>query len=192
MAERDSTARARRAPSRADDPAVRSRLLGLQSAREGLRHAVEAVPAGARDERPGPERWSVAEILEHLGLVEGSVTRLVGRLVADAGTPELPGDVRPLDLSAVVDRGRRIETIDSARPAGTLTWREAWDELTERRRDLLRLVTSVDGIVLHRVRAPHFVFGLLDGVDWIRFVEGHEARHTAQILEISEAAPRSS
>ncbi len=188
MVERDSTARARRAPSGAGDPTVRSRLIGLQSAREGLRHAVEVVPAEAREKRPGAERWSVAEILEHLGLVEGSVTRLIGRLAANGDTADLPGEVRPLDMAALMDRSHPIQTIESALPSGALTWRQAWDELTERRKELLRLITSVDGIVLHRVRAPHFVFGLLDGVDWIRFVEGHEARHTAQILEIARDA----
>lgn len=188
MVERDSTARARRAPPGAGDPTVRSRLIGLQSAREGLRHAVEVVPAEAREKRPGAERWSVAEILEHLGLVEGSVTRLIGRLAANGDTADLPGEVSPLDMAALMDRSQRIDTIDSALPSGALTWRQAWDELTERRKELLRLITSVDGIVLHRVRAPHFVFGLLDGVDWVRFVEGHEARHTAQILEIARDA----
>jgi uncharacterized damage-inducible protein DinB len=190
VVERDSTAHAWRAPSAADDPTVRSRLIGLQSAREGLRHAVEVVPADAREQRLGEERWSVAEILEHLSLVEGSVTRLLGRLAADPGAADLPGNVISLDLAALVDRSRPIAAIDSTLPSGALTWRQAWDELTDRRRELLRLVTSVDGIVLHRVRAPHSVFGLLDGVDWIRFVEGHEARHTAQILEIARGAHR--
>lgn len=188
MVERDSTARERRPPSAADDPTVRTRLTGLQSAREALRHAVEAVPSDAREVSPEAERWSVAEILEHLSLVERSVTRLLGRLAASADTGDLPGEVSPLDLAALVDRSRPIEAVESTLPGGALTWRQAWDELTDTRRELIRLITSVEGIVLHRVRAPHSVFGLLDGVDWVRFVEGHEVRHTAQILEIARAA----
>jgi hypothetical protein len=186
--EKEATARVRGTEG-ADDPTVRTRLIGLQSAREGLRLAVEKVRADARDERPAPERWSVAEILEHLALVEGSVTRMLGRVVADPAAADLPGDVSALDLQALVDRSRPVETTESSIPTGGLTWRQAWDQLTERRAELIRVITSTEGIVLHRVRAPHFVFGLLDGVDWIRFVEGHEERHTAQILEIARSAP---
>jgi len=184
VVEKGAAARVRDSSPR-DDPTVRSRLIGLQSAREGLRHAVEAVQAEARDERPAPERWSVAEILEHLALVEGSVTRLLGRLLADTAAADLPGEVSPLDLRALMDRGRPIQATQSSIPGGGLTWRQAWDELTDRRAELIRVLTSTEGIVLHRVRAPHFAFGLLDGVDWIRFVEGHEARHAAQILQIA-------
>ncbi len=188
MVEQDATARVRQAITGAEDPTVRSRLIGLQSARESLRHAVGMVPAEARGKRPAADRWSVAEILEHLGLVEGSVTRLLGRLGADSGPTALPGGASGLDFAALVDRSRPIQATESAQPSGGLDWRQAWDELTERRKELIRLLTSTEGIVIHRVRAPHYVFGLLDGVDWVRFIEGHEVRHTAQIMEIAAAA----
>jgi hypothetical protein len=58
----------------------------LNQARAGLRAAVDAVPASIRGRRPEPERWSVAEVLEHLSLVEGLFTKRVTDAIAAAGT----------------------------------------------------------------------------------------------------------
>ncbi len=169
------------------DPTITMLFASLDSARDVLRRAVGTVAAERRGQRPAPERWSVAEILEHLHLVESAVARMLSRAVAELPAVPPLDEVSPLDRASVVDRTRRLETIDRARPTGELEWRQAWDELTETRGELVRVLTSTDAATLRRVRAPHFVFGTLDGLGWVRFVAGHEERHAAQILEISQA-----
>jgi uncharacterized damage-inducible protein DinB len=167
------------------DPTMTMLFAGLDSARDVLRRAVGAVQPERRGARPAPERWSVSEILEHLNLVERAVTHMLTRAIEDPSASASDGGAEPLNQARVLDRTRRLETIDRARPVRGLDWRQAWNELTETRRELLHLVSATDAATLRRVRAPHFVFGTLDGLDWVRFVASHEERHAAQILEMA-------
>jgi len=167
------------------DPTMTMLFAGLDAARDALRRAVGAVQPERRGERPASDRWSVSEILEHLNLVETAVTGMLAHAIEDPSSSASHEGAKPLDLAGVLDRTRRIETIDRARPARGLDWRQAWNELTETRKGLVRVVSSTDAATLRGVRAPHFVFGLLDGLDWVRFVAGHEERHAAQILEMT-------
>ena len=45
-------------------------LSRLDGARAALRGALDAIPAPLQRQRPAPDRWSAAEVLEHLTLVE--------------------------------------------------------------------------------------------------------------------------
>src|SRR5215213_1139739 len=50
-----------------------------------LRRAYDAVPLDRRTARPAPERWSAAEVVQHVMLVNRSIAKLLRRLIADAG-----------------------------------------------------------------------------------------------------------
>jgi hypothetical protein len=41
---------------------------------------------------------------------------------------------------------------------------------------------------LHGHGAPHLVFKMLDGYQWVLLLSGHSARHTAQIGEVKASA----
>ena len=47
-------------------PHLDAALSRLDESRAALRAAVEAVPAALRTRKPAQDRWSVAEVLEHL------------------------------------------------------------------------------------------------------------------------------
>ena len=42
----------------------------LDSQRAALSEAVELVPTELRDQQPGSDRWSVAQVLQHLVIIE--------------------------------------------------------------------------------------------------------------------------
>src|SRR5262245_53308617 len=70
----------------------------LDKVRSDLRAAVDEVPQVRRSERPGEGRWSVAEILEHLSLVELRFAAIIARRIAearDAGLGPEEGDRAP-------------------------------------------------------------------------------------------------
>ena len=58
-------------------PRLAELLSHLDSERDALDRVVSEVPPEARDRRPAPDSWSVAEVLDHLARVEGGVARLV-------------------------------------------------------------------------------------------------------------------
>src|SRR6201990_2589399 len=97
----------------------------IEGTRGRLLQSVEELSDEQQTFRPAPERWSVAEIVEHLSIVEGSVVRLVGSLLKKG---ESGGHVRddgahfaPVSIADAVEqtRSRRLDAPENVRPAGS-------------------------------------------------------------------------
>lgn len=158
--------------------------------RAELRAAVDSVPIALRERRPAPERWSVAEVLEHLAIVEARVTESFTKQVAAARAKGLEPDsettpvVPTLDMAFVFDRTNRLVASEASRPRGASDARTAWAALEQSRERLRAALLDADGLALGAVVMPHPVFGELNAYQMVAFVGGHEGRHTAQVREI--------
>ena len=92
-----------------------------------LRTAVDSVPAGARHVRPAGDRWSVAEVLEHLAMVESGVMKACARQLAaarDGGLAEESASTpirQTLPPEAVANRERRLIAPGNFAPTGVAT-----------------------------------------------------------------------
>ena len=161
----------------------------LDTERAALMANVSRVPEQDRDRRPSPDRWSVAEVLEHLAMVERGVAKLIARRGRQSPAPDqLPA--QPLDEERVAklrDRERRLEVPDFVRPAGTLSYADAARALEETRAGLRQAVVDADPASLDGYTYPHPVLGPITLRDWVHFVAHHEARHAAQVAEIADA-----
>jgi hypothetical protein len=159
----------------------------LDAADADLRAAYDAVPAERRAARPAPDRWSPAEIVHHLALVERRVTQRIAALVEQARALPPESDVSPvlptLGARRLVDRTRRIVAGEASTPHDTDA-DHVWDELGDARRALKDVVASGDGVALGQVSAPHPALGEINGYDWVAFVGAHEMRHAEQIREM--------
>jgi uncharacterized damage-inducible protein DinB len=47
----------------------------LEERRADLRAAVDSVPVEMRNKQPGADRWSVAQVLDHLTIIDRRVTK---------------------------------------------------------------------------------------------------------------------
>lgn len=174
-------------------PRIREITEYLEAQRRALRLAVDAVPAAVRARRPAPESWSVAEVLEHVGLVEMSVAGLFGRALAEArakgiGPEQATGPVvTTLDVAMVADRSRRIDAVESGRPRHGLDADAALARLDHLRAATLAALHEADGLALAEVAVPHRLLGTLDLYQWMVFLGAHETRHAAQIRAIHDA-----
>lgn len=159
--------------------------------RERLRAAVDSIPVDARQTRPAPDRWSVAEVLEHLSLVEGRVGMLLGSFVPDAPRLEagVTGTATALDRTGLRNRSTRVDAPAPIQPTGSLNASDAWAALERTRQQLLMVLDRIEAehVDLSKVSRPHPVLGPLDGYQWIEAAGGHEERHTLQIVEIAGA-----
>jgi uncharacterized damage-inducible protein DinB len=174
-------------------PRITELLDHLDTRRETLRAAVARVPEEQRDRRPGPDRWSVAEVLEHLMLVDGGVARLLEKRVTEARATGLGAEpstapvLDTMDLERLLDRSRPIIAPDRVQPRRELDAATALAALERARVALREAVLAADGLALGELVAPHVVLGPITLYEWIGFVGAHEARHTAQIDEIAAA-----
>jgi hypothetical protein len=167
-------------------------LSRLDRSRGALREAIDAIPSSQQRLRPAPERWSAAEIIEHLTLVE----RLFGGRIAnaiDAARASLAAETGArIALPDAIeqrmgDRVNKRNAPDAALPTGTVDIAAGWAALESGHANLRALVTAVDGMALGEVILDHPAFGTLNVYQWIELLAAHEARHTLQIREIASS-----
>ena len=163
----------------------------LRDARAELLNVLNAVSFSDATRRPSDDGWSVAQIAEHLRLVEvvgrpdarrpreadrsrGARTRDRHELGARrARSLSVRGAAIPAAGAADRDPGRRC------RPYGRLSPRSA-----KSRQRLLGLIDRVNGRALGRLTYPHPRLGALSFYEWILFLGQHERRHAAQAREV--------
>ena len=173
-------------------PRTEELLRHLDTQHDRLRAAVDSVPRTKREVKPSPDRWSVAEVLEHLSIVETRIERVFSKRLAEARVAGLGAErnaapvVGTIDMDRVLDRTRRITAAETALPTGKLDADAAWAAVEQARNTLCNAVRDADGLALGDVIHPHPVLGPINLYQWIAFVGGHEARHAAQVLELRE------
>jgi len=165
----------------------------LDQARASLRSSLEAIPVPLRHERPAPERWSAAEVLEHLSMVErfftGRIADAIDAARAAGLGPEATGRA-PLAEAVEARMADRVNTRnapDTVKPTGTLDAPAAWAAVERGHQRLRALIGSVDGLALSQVTVDHAFFGSLTVYQWVELIAAHEGRHTEQIKEIGAA-----
>ncbi len=164
----------------------------LETNRAQLWTAVEAIAAADRERRPAPDRWSVAEVLEHLAIVEVRVTSRMREGLEAAQAAGMAADdatssvVDPSFLARAHDRSRRFKTGEHAEPRGGITSSEAWTKLEAARQEFLTLLERADGLDVSGIASQHPAFGTLNFHQWAVFLGAHDARHALQIREMAD------
>lgn len=171
------------------DPALEEIQLDLLRARAAFQAAVNAVPESLRDTRPAPDRWSVAEIVEHVAIVNTRVAMMLTALAPTA--PQLAAaamaSATEFDFTAMRDRSTRLMAPEMVHPQSRMDSRAAWILLTQSWDAVDAAMVASSGRDLTTVTRPHPALGSLDGYQWFWSLGGHEDRHRDQIVELAEA-----
>ncbi len=138
--------------------------------------------------KPAPDRWSVAEVSEHIAVAESMIAQLVhGKVMQSPATPEMRDQVKGKDemiLTRMVDRGHKAQAPEMLRPTGRWASEaeliKAFEDARKSNEDYIR--TTNDDLRDHFFSHP--VFGPLDGYQWMLLISAHSARHTEQIEEV--------
>jgi hypothetical protein len=175
-------------------PRIEELIEYLAEHRRGLHEAVASVPPSAREHKPAPDRWSVAEVIEHLLFVERRVTAILTRQANAARANGVGPDPETSSVVAsyahpavVVDRTTRIPAPPLVQPTGTLDATAGTEALDQARADLMSSLRNANGVNLEKLMQAHVVFGPLNLYHWIVALGLHEDRHAAQIREIGQA-----
>ena len=137
--------------------------------------------------RETPERWSIAEIIEHLILFENFILRTIATVLdapSEPGKKALAAGREALVLGLANSRSTRIQAREVARPVGN--WPDTEELIAEFRKTRARTMkfaaeTETD---LRGHFFPHLAFGDLDCYQWLLVLSRHGARHALQIEEI--------
>jgi hypothetical protein len=171
---------------------LRDVLARLDRTRGALRQAIDAIPPSQQRQRPAPERWSAAEIIEHLTLVERLFSGRIATAIDAARTSLAAETGARVALPEAIeqrmgDRVNKRNAPDAALPTGTVDIAAGWAALESGHQSLRALVTALDGLALGEVILDHPAFGSLNVYQWIELMAAHEARHMLQVRELAAA-----
>jgi hypothetical protein len=138
--------------------------------------------------KPAPDRWSVAEVAEHITISELTLGGLVQqKIMQSPAAPEKRDQVKGKDemiLQRVPDRSHKAQAPEFLKPTGR--WPneadlvKAFEQARAANIDYIR--NTNDDLRDHFFDHP--VFGTLDGYQWLLLITAHSARHTEQIEEV--------
>jgi hypothetical protein len=172
------------------EPRTREVLGYLERSRSELEQSVFAIPDRLRSQRPSEGAWAVAEILEHLNLVETRIAHLLADGIARARAAGLGPEretspvIPSVPLARLLDRTERLVARENALPSGRVSADEGWQQLQSTRGELRATVLGADGLALSELVLPHPRLGPLNVYQWVVFVGAHENRHAAQVREV--------
>jgi hypothetical protein len=162
-------------------------LQHLDRERDGLIAATVGLSEAQANFKPSPDSWSVAQIMEHLALVEDRVIGRISQLLESSPAVQ-EGKVEDSDavlIAKVRDRSQKFQAPEPVQPAGARL-SDSLERLGASRGKLADLLTSAPPDFRQR-SMPHPVFGPLDAHQWLIALAGHCGRHTQQISETKTA-----
>ncbi|HVF46374.1 MAG TPA: DinB family protein [Pyrinomonadaceae bacterium] len=136
--------------------------------------------------RPAANKWTAAEIAEHIIVSEGTILGLIqGQILK---SPENTGDVfRAKDtgvILAITNRSQKFTAPEILKPAARFKTRdELLSNFEKARSQTIEFVrTNKANMRGHFFENP--LMGMIDGYQWLLFLNGHADRHLAQLKEV--------
>jgi hypothetical protein len=165
----------------------------LEATRERFLSSLVCVTEQQATFRPAPDRWTIAELVEHVGAVERGSLRLFEKMLAraeQAGLRRAPSaPFEPVSVAEHVERSRheKYKAPEMVRPTGAVSLGDALAIMREARAALVSLRPRFEEYDCASLSFPHPVLGPLDLYQWLAFVGVHEQRHIAQIEAVKSA-----
>jgi hypothetical protein len=157
--------------------------------REGLEIVIGGISPDESTVRPADGGWTIAELVEHIGIVEQRAGEVCMRLLDKAREDNLPGD-GSFSLPAHLVEGQesaantKIEAPERVRPTGSVSMTDAYAKLVELRKMLDATQPDMERLDLSKHTFPHPIFGEMTAAEWLLVLGGHEFRHTLQIQRV--------
>ena len=181
-----------------------------ETIRRQITRRVETLSEAQQTFRPSAGVWSVAEIVEHLSIIEQSMVRLIGMLLnkdesaaAENSNAPTGGDApagkaahasatarpfKPFSLDHFVEtiRDKKLTAPEQVRPGGEAPLADSLASL-QRTRAAVESFHSRLNIAGLDCTYAHPYFGELNAAQWLAFIGHHEARHLRQIESLLDA-----
>lgn len=135
--------------------------------------------------KPAPDRWSVAQVMEHIAAAEDFLRDFTKEKVMGGPAGEPGRDVKKTDaavLAMVPDRTHKAQAPEELVPNNRFGSPEASiKHFVESRSATEDFLKNTAGLRDHVSDSP---LGKLDGYEFVLFIAAHSERHTKQINEV--------
>ena len=163
-------------------------LKSLQATHDAFLQSISGLSEKQWRFKPAPDRWSIAEVSEHIAVSEGMLLSLVQeKIMSGPATPDKRAEVKVTDvqiLTLIPDRTHKVQAPDFLKPTGRFATREETVKAFEQaRKTTMDYVQTTNGDLRDHF-APHPMLGMMDAYQYILLISAHSERHTKQILEV--------
>jgi uncharacterized damage-inducible protein DinB len=171
-------------------PAERAETIELlQQSEQELLRAIEGLSDQQWTFKPGADRWSVAEVLEHIVLAEALLFETAVKSLDSQPHAKWDTIVNKTAVirKAIPDRSRKVDAPAAIKPQQALTRAALLARFKEQRAKVTAYVRDTDR-PLKAHTSPNPFFGDLNAHQWLLYIPLHHLRHNQQILEV-KASP---
>ena len=158
----------------------------LQDSRDGVIAATKGLSEAQLKFKPAPDKWSVAEVLEHIAIAEDFLFQNVTEKIMKAPAGPADRDSAKLDgiiLTAVPDRSQKRQAPGPLVPKGQWTPAQTLEHFLNSRNKTIEFLQSNSDLRQH-ASADNPFQQPMDAYDWLLFIGAHSERHTKQIEEV--------
>jgi hypothetical protein len=157
----------------------------LEKTKQGVLDATKGLSDAQWNFKPGPDRWSIAQCMEHIAAAEDYIRGLVVEKVMLA--PAVPDrDLKATDdavLAKVPDRSTKAQAPEPIVPTNRYgTPDAALKHFVESRAKTEDFLKTTPGLRDHAVDSP--LGAKMDAYEFVLLIAAHSERHTKQILEV--------
>jgi hypothetical protein len=164
----------------------------LETTKSGVVNATKGLSDAQWNFKTAPDRWSIAEVVEHLAAAEDMLRGMTQEQVMK--TPAIPArdpvELKKIDdgvLAQVPDRSHKIQAPEPLKPTNRFgSPAEAEKHFVESRATTEAFLKNTPDLRAHAVDSPMGV--KLDGYEWMLLIAAHSERHTKQMLEVKADA----
>jgi len=157
----------------------------LETTKKGVLDATKGLSEAQWNFKAGPDRWSVAQVMEHIAAAEDFIRGALKEKVMMAPAGEPGRDVKRTDdavMAMVPDRTTKAQAPEPLVPTNRFGSPEgSVKHFVESRATTEEFLKTTPGLRDHVTDSP---LGKMDGYEFILLIAAHSERHTKQINEV--------
>jgi len=157
----------------------------LEQTRDAVAASVKGLSDAQLKFKAAPDRWSVAETLEHIAKAEDFIFQNVTDKIMKAPAGPADRDTAKIDamvLAMIPDRSHKAQAPPPLVPTSSWTPAESLDHFLKSRAKTIAFLESTPDLREHATDSP--LGQPLDAYERLLFIGAHSERHTKQILEV--------
>ncbi|MBC7935807.1 MAG: DinB family protein [Rhizobacter sp.] len=159
----------------------------LESSRQKLLTEIDRLSEAQLKFKPSPDKWSIADVMEHIGLAEMGIGQIVQQTLK---TPLDSGKRKEIKVTdeqvrqRLTNRSGKVQSPEIIKPTGRFTdIKQAIGLFTNARTRNIEFIQTTQEDLRDRYW-QHPATGVIDLYQTVLLISAHCERHTAQIKEI--------
>jgi len=168
-------------------------LAANEQAQARFMSAVSNLSDAQADFRPDENQWTIAEIVEHVSIVNDGFLRLMRKLLKEAESAAKPAKTDlNLGHTSLDENGQQhpepFQAPERVRPQGGARIEDSLAKMQASLSSFAEIQSRLEAVDLSEQMFPHPFLGPLNAYQWLVLLGEHEDRHRGQIDRLRATA----